>query len=290
MLYMLRLTVCLVMISLAFPGYSRPEGTPPVPEIGKDIPGVDMERLHLDVEKILEEVQKRRASGEGTSVLPTREQKDQGAKEAKKAMESFNSEENQKKLQDEKARVQKKGSPKSNPFVQPHAESNNVAQLQQGLSGSSKETIYIFLSSSVPDEVVHTYLIQAALYGGGRIIPVYHGLTNGLIDKKAADRYFGHIMQENLDCVNVQGQSCLRMKVKIKVGSALFKQYGITRVPAVVYTNGEDSWTLGGDSAIDYILERINSEAHSPFLEELIKRLRGIHLERRDQDRSAGKH
>ena len=283
MLYMLRLTVCLVMISLAFPGYSRPEDAPSLPEIGKDIPGVDVGKMQRDVNKLLEDTQKR--ISESKPVLPTREQKDQGEKEAKKAMGSFNSLGNQKKLQDEKMRVQKEDTPKANPLVQPQA-----PELQTGLSGSSKDTVYIFLSSSVPDETVHTYLTQAALYGSGRILPVYYGLTNGLIDKKAADRYFGHVMQEDLDCVNVQGRSCPRMKIKIKINPALFKQYGITRVPAMIYTNGENSWTLGGDSTIDSILERINSEAHSPFLDELIKRLRGLHLERRDQDRSAGKH
>jgi len=263
MLHMLRLIVCFFMISWLFAGYSRSEETA-VPEIGKDIPGVDTEKMQQDINKVLNDVQKNISGSK--PLLPTQEQNEQGEKEAKQAVENFNSTENQKKLQDEKERVQKENTPADTPLIQP-----------QSQQSSSKETVYIFLSSSVPDVTVHAYLTQAALYSGSGIVPVFFGLTNGVKDKRAAGRYFGHVMQENLECVDLQGQRCPRMKVRIAVNSTLFTQYSITQVPTVVYTNGEDSWTLGGDSALDFMLTRIDGEARSPFLEGLIKRLRGTH-------------
>jgi hypothetical protein len=264
MLYMLRLTVCLVIISLAFPEYSRPEDNPSVPEIGKDIPGVDMDRLHLDVEKILKEVQKRRSSGEANSAQPiSQEQKDEGKEQAVKAMDDFNSARNQKKLQDEKTRIQEGNAPQTD--------------ILPAQPDSGKETVYIFLSSSMSDEAVHAYITQSALFGSGWVIPVFYGMKGGIENKRAAGVYFAHVMKENLDCTDVPGQLCPRLKVRMKVNPALFTQYGITQVPTVVYTNGDDSWSMGGDSILDYLLEEINSEARSPFLEQIIKKSRGQH-------------
>ena len=263
MLHMLRLIVCFFMISWLFAGYSRSEETA-VPEIGKDIPGVDTEKMQQDINKVLNDVQKNISGSK--PLLPTQEQNEQGEKEAKQAVENFNSTENQKKLQDEKERVQKENTPADTPLIQP-----------QSQQSSSKETVYIFLSSSVPDVTVHAYLTQAALYSGSGIVPVFFGLTNGVKDKRAAGRYFGHVMQANLDCVDLPGQRCSRREVRVAVNSTLFRQYGIIQVPTVVYTNGEDSWALGGDSALDFMLTRIDGEARSPFLEGLIKRLRGTH-------------
>ena len=268
--------MCLWGIFFAFP-VSRAEDSSSVPEIGKEIPGVDTEKMQQDLDKVLGDVQKKLS--EATPVLPPKEQKDEGKKEAQQAMDGFNATKSQKRLQDEKARVQQENMPKTGiPLAQP--ESKKGGQLQQGSSNpltGTPETVYVFLSSSVPDDAVHAYLTQAALYGNGRIAPVFYGLTDGLANKKAAGRYFGHVLQEDLGCTDLPDKRCLRMKVRIAVGSALYKQYGVTQVPTVVYTNGEDSWALGGDSSLDFMLTRINSEARTPFLEEVIKRLRGTH-------------
>ena len=61
----------------------------------------------------------------------------------------------------------------------------------------------------------------------------------------------------------------------MKVNPALFEQYGVTRVPTVVYTDGENSWALGGDATLGFILEKINDEVRSPFLDQIINRIRG---------------
>ena len=235
--------------------------------IGKDVSGVDTEKMQQDLDKVLVDVQKKLS--ESAPVPPSQEQKDKGEIEAKRAMDGFNSTESQKRLHDEKARVQQENVPKTCVPLAPAGSSTPLP--------GARETVYVFLSSSVPDEAVHTYLTQAALYGNGRIFPVFFGLTDGLENKKAAGRYFGHVLQEDLGCTDLPDRRCLRMKVRIAVNSALFKQYGVTQVPTVFYTNGEDSWALGGDSSIDFMLTRINSEARTLFLEEIIKRLRGTH-------------
>jgi hypothetical protein len=43
----------------------------------------------------------------------------------------------------------------------------------------------------------------------------------------------------------------------------------------VVYTDSDDSWVLGGDATLGFILEKINTIARSPYLVRIIKRTRG---------------
>ncbi len=263
---MLRLTACFIVISLFLPGYSRSEDNP-APAIG--MPGVDTEKLQQDVDKLLNEVQKN-ISGVKPPLL-TQEQKAKGKKAADKAMESFNSKENQEKLQKEKARLQERnisqaGAPA---LIQPRQ-----APLQQD---TSKEKVYVFLASSMPDEAVNAYITQAARNGYGKIIPVFYGFPGGLANKRTAGSYFAHMMQETLACKDTKDLRCPRSRVRIKVNPALFQQYGVTRVPTVVYTNGENSWALGGDATLGFILEKINGEARSSFLAQEIKNIRGTH-------------
>ena len=188
-------------------------------------------------------------------------------------MEGFNSKENQEKLRDE-ARVQERNVSRTSQagaslLIQPRQ-----ATLQQN---TSKDKVYVFLASSMPDEAVNAYITQTALSGGGRIIPVFYGFPGGLANKQAAGSYFAHMMQESLACKDTQDLRCPRSRIRMKVNPALFQQYGVTRVPTVVYTNGENSWTLGGDATLDFILEKINGEARSPFLAQEIKNIRGTH-------------
>ena len=267
MLHMLRLTACFIMISLFLPGYSGAEDNSSVPAIG--MPGVDTEKLQQDVNKLLNEVQ-RNMSGVKPPLL-TQEQKAEGKKAADKAMESFNSKENQEKLQKEKARLQERNASQTGAplLIQPQQ-----APLQQN---TSKDKVYVFLSSSMPDEAVNASITQAARYGGDRIIPVFYGFPGGLANKRAAGSYFAHMMQESLACKDTQDLRCPRSRIRMKVNPALFQQYGVTRVPTVVYTNGVDSWALGGDATLGFILEKINGEARSPFLAQVIKNIRGTH-------------
>ena len=270
MLHMLRLTACLIMTFLFLPGYSRAEDNSSVPAIG--MPGVDMEKLQQDVDKLLNEVQ-RNMSGTKPPLL-TQEQKAEGKKAADKAMESFNSEKNQEKLREEKARVQEQNASRTPQTGAPLLIQPRQAPLQQN---TSKDKVYVFLGSSMPDEAVNAYITQAARNGYGKIIPVFYGFPGGLANKRTAGSYFAHMMQETLACKDTRDLRCPRSRIRIKVNPALFQQYGVTRVPTVVYTNGENSWALGGDATLDFILEKINGEARSSFLAQEIKNIRGTH-------------
>jgi len=230
-----------------------------------------------NVDKMLEEARLKAASISAAGVAAKAEEKstmqipknihaEEGRQAAQQAVDQHSAPQSQKRLQCEQSRIQQQV------FGAKQEE-------DPGKSGtlSASETIYLFISSSMPEEVVHTYLIKAASTGDKRIIPVMNGLVQGIGNKAITAEYFSRVLQEDLECRDKQGDICKRIQVSIQVNSPLFRQYSVTQVPTVVYVSDENSWSVQGDSALDYILEQINREAHSPALSSLIDSMRGAH-------------
>lgn len=230
-----------------------------------------------NVDKMLEEAREKAASISAAGVAAKAEEKstmqipknshaEEGRQAAQQAADQYSTPQYQKRLQCEQSRIQQQvfGAKKEeNP----------------GKPGtlSASETIYLFISSSMPEEVVHTYLMKVASTGDQRIIPVMYGLVQGLGNEVITAEYFNRVLREDLECRDKQGDICKRIQAPIQVNSLLFKQYSVTQVPTVVYASGENSWSVQGDSALDYLLEQINREAHSPALSSLIDGMRGAH-------------
>lgn len=61
----------------------------------------------------------------------------------------------------------------------------------------------------------------------------------------------------------------------LKVNPVLFAKFNITEVPALVYSNGQDSWVIHGEAELAYLLEKIGKAANSPALADISARLRG---------------
>lgn len=229
------------------------------------------------VDKVLEEARIKAASMSAADVAAKAEEKstmqipenihaEEGRQAAQQAAGQYFAPQSQKRLQCKQSRIQQQvfgAKTEENP----------------GKPGtlSASETIYLFISSSMPEEVVHTYLMKVASTGDQRIIPVMYGLVQGLGNKAITAEYFNRVLREDLECRDKQGDICKRIQVPVQVNSPLFKQYSVTQVPTVVYASGENSWSIQGDSALDYLLEQINREAHSLELSSLIDRMRGAH-------------
>ena len=250
------------------------EDIPPMPEI-KD---------HLDnatkagVAKILAEARAKAESMNAADIeakaqdkaatmqVPINTHAEEGQQSAQKAADQFYAPETQKKQQCEQTRIQQQvlGVKKEEEPKKPGT-----------LSGTEK--VYLFLSSSMPEDTVRAYLISVDRAGENGIVPVMYGFVQGINNKAAMAGYFNRIQQEDKDCQDKQGDICKRLQVPIKINSELFRRYNISQVPAVVYANGENSWSVQGDSPLDYLLEQINRDAHSPSLSSLIIRMRGAH-------------
>lgn len=139
------------------------------------------------------------------------------------------------------------------------------------------EKVYLFLSSSIPDETIHGYLVDIARVGDPNVVPVMRGMVNGLRDRKANTKYFSRILKEDLECRDVfkKQKICKRFTTDILFQPPLFAKYGIKQVPALIYDNGGKVFLIQGDAGLDYLLERINREAKQQSLENLIAGIQG---------------
>jgi hypothetical protein len=207
--------------------------------------------------------------------LPVNKYTEEGLQAAQETSDHFHSPEFQEKIQCEKHRLE------SEVFADYTAQWEKKRQTKAGQaieagSLTSTEKVYLFFSSSVPDETMQAYLTTIAKASDPNVIPVMRGWLGGMTDTRANAKYFSRILQKNPACQDSR-EPCQHYQVEISLLPALFTKFGITQVPAVVYENGNDTYLSQGDAGLDYLLERINREAKSTALAGLIKKLRGVY-------------
>lgn len=230
----------------------------------------ETDRLNV-IPSILE---KARKDGE-TMNLPVNKYQAQGLKAAEQAAATFHSPAFQRKVEAEQQRLAK-GVFKT--YTQPWQKETDVIQ-ESAAALSEKEKIYLFFSSSVPVETIHSYLATIASVGGSNVIPVMFGLVKGLANVQSSNEFFGKILKEDPACRDQMHPQklCRRFQLEIRVNPTLFSKYGITQVPAVVYENETGTFVIEGDAGFTYLLERINREAKSPSLAKFIRTIQSTH-------------
>ncbi len=212
----------------------------------------------------VETVQEQAGRLRETMTVPENSHTLEGQEDARKTMEQFNSPAFQEKLRCQMERIQGEN---------PQQEQTSATQGKGTLS--IQESVYIFLSSSVPEAMVNRYLIDVRRTGEQRIMPVLLGLPQGLAGKRLNADYFSRVMQADLGCRDTPEAPCQRLAVPLKVNPELFARYNISEAPALVYDNGQDSWSIQGEGELAFLLEKIGKAANSPALTGIIARLRG---------------
>lgn len=204
--------------------------------------------------------------------LPANKHTTIGQQAAEQTTDTFHSPDFQKKVECEQQRLEQEV---FKVYTQPWARQKQNPAPEQSANVSTEE-IYLFFSSSVPVENIHSYITAIARAGSPSVIPVLHGFVNGMANMKASTEYFSRILKMEQACQDEMNPQkiCQRHQVRIKVNPLLFTKYGITRVPAVVFVRGNETFKIQGDSGLDYLLERINREAKSPTMASLIKTIR----------------
>ena len=214
----------------------------------------------LAVEKV---VDKARAAATAMA-LPAHRQAAAGATAARQVMERFASPTVQERLQGERARI----------AVTMTATKADDPEEQAGPLAAS-EHLYLFLSSSMPEDALRRLLAGTARLGDERIVPVFVGLPHGLDDWPGNTRFFQRVLQKEPACRDTAANTCPRMQVPLRINPALFRQYEVTAVPTLVYDNGNRAWSVQGEAELAVLLERMNKAANSPVLVGLIASLRG---------------
>lgn len=212
------------------------------------------------VEKVLEQAGELRE----TMTVPENSHALEGQEAARKTMAKFQSPGFQEKLRCEMERIQG-GNPKQ----------EQVKTINKDGVLAVQESVYLFLSSSMPEAMMNRYLIDVSRTGEQRIVPVLFGLPLGLACKRVNADYFSRVMQADPGCRDTPEVPCQRLEVPLKVNPELFARYNITEVPALAYDNGQDSWSIQGEAELAYLLEKVGKAANSPALAGISVRLRG---------------
>jgi len=216
-------------------------------------------------------MEKAREDGEKMT-LPDNRHAEKGLRAAKKAAGTFYSPDFQERIQCEQERLEEEV---FGDYIASWKKKEKSAdgQSRQTESLADSEQVYLFFSSSMPDETVHAYLSAISDAGEPKVTPVMRGFVGGMADIQASTEYFRRILKQDLSCQDA-GEPCPRYQLEIKLKSPLFAQYGITRVPSVVYENQGQGYLVQGDAGFDYLLELINREANSQGLAKLIRKMR----------------
>ena len=196
--------------------------------------------------------------------LPAHRQAAAGAAAARQVMERFTAPTMQERLQGEQARIA--GKMTATRADDPKDQSSQIA---------ATEHLYLYLSSSMPEDALRRLLAGIAGLGGEQIVPVFAGLPHGLDDWPGNTRFFQRVLQKKPTCRDTATKTCERLQVGLRINPALFRQYEITGVPTLVYDNGSRTWTVQGEAQLVVLLERMNTAANSPVLDSLIASLRG---------------
>ena len=199
-----------------------------------------------------------------TMHLPENAHNDKGQEAAQQTAKEYNSPEFQQKLRCQIERIQQSG-----------PQQEQAMKTQDNSMLTAQESVYLFLSSSVPETVVNRYLIDIGRTGEQRIVPVLFGLPQGLEGKRVNADYFSRVMQADPECRDTPETPCQRLKIPLKVNPELFTRYNINEVPALVYDNRHDSWSIKGGTELAHLLEKLGKAANSSALADISVRLRG---------------
>ena len=212
------------------------------------------------VEKVLKQAEKLRA----TIQLPENAHQQKGQEAAQQTAKEYASPSFQEKLRCQMERIHN-GSPQKQTIT-----ANKKGSL------SAQESVYLFLSSSMPESAVNRYLLDINRIGEQRIMPVLFGLPQGLEGKRLNAEYFSRVMLADPQCRDKPKSPCRRLAMPLKVNPELFTRYNITEVPTLVYDNKQNSWSIQGEAELVYLLEKIGQAASLPAFADIITRLRGV--------------
>ena len=152
----------------------------------------------------------------------------------------------------------------------------------------ANERIYIFISSSIPRETLRNYVRDVARLKDPNVKLVMRGLVGGVKYIKPTMRFVSGILLKDPSCDPEKGR-CERYAAGVNVDPMLFRRYGIDMVPAIVFARdvnvldpamsegmernarSGEFYTIHGDVALGYALERFRAETGSGSLEALIR-------------------
>lgn len=154
------------------------------------------------------------------------------------------------------------------------------------------DRVYIFISSSVPEQTLRRYLADADSLGSRNVILVMRGFIGGMAKIQPTIAYIAKLQRKDPSC-NLMKEKCEMYSAGVSVDPFLFKRYGINQVPAFVYAQNvrvqdaeqsegtDENAAVGqysvvtGDVSLAAAMEEIGKELGAPVPEKIAAYLRG---------------
>ncbi len=209
----------------------------------------------------------------------------QGEQEAQKVMDTYNSEEFQKKVAEFSEKLQKDLAPVS---VKEYYK--DAAKKAAGFRLAGNERLYIFISTSVPVGTIREYVKDAVALGSMNIAFVLRGGAGGMTALAPTAKFISQCTLRDADCYLHSGK-CKAYNVAFEIDPLLYRKYAVDAVPAIVYvpsmtvadrnvsegregnvTSGE-FYAVYGDVSLAFALEQIAKETKSVHVTNMVKAL-----------------
>jgi type-F conjugative transfer system pilin assembly protein TrbC len=134
---------------------------------------------------------------------------------------------------------------------------------------SQSERVYIFVSASMPMTALRRYASDLDRLADPNIVMVLRGFVGGMKRFKPTGDFIGQVLRKDEAC-ELGKEQCEAYQAGIQIDPMLFRKYGITQVPAVVfvpkvqaldYGDGAGSeaevgeyYVVYGDASLGYVL------------------------------------
>lgn len=149
-----------------------------------------------------------------------------------------------------------------------HIESNQATG-QDNFYFNSKETIYIFISSSMPKATIKNYL-ESTKHIQNNVVFILQGAIGGMQKIKPTLIWIKDLIGKEY------------ANAKIIIEPRISKKFDIERVPAILYTQHDildvksdigDTFIFYGDMPISYALKKMLEKKQNDFLASIVKKL-----------------
>ncbi|MBU0767580.1 MAG: hypothetical protein KJ687_00590 [Proteobacteria bacterium] len=212
----------------------------------------------------------------------------EGSEAAQRCVERFHSEENQKIIQQEKERISR------DVFNQAQEPDDKDGQLNDAMGLLESERLYIFVSSSVPESTLKSYVKDVDKVKDPNIAIVFRGFVGGMEDMESTVEYLKWLIVKDPKCLKGKEQNCDGFHAGIQIDPLLFERFRIESVPAFVFLQNvkvddtefslalkdnlktdPKALVIRGDIPLSDALERFDKETSNPRIKNVLGRIGG---------------
>lgn len=204
--------------------------------------------------------------------VPENEYKDMAGKYAVQTKQYYESEAFQKKCNAEAERL------KATIFKDQIEGAKKVySKVPGGGTLPLNERIYVFISSSIPEQTLKSYVNALDRLRDSNVEMVMRGFVEGIKKIGPTQKFIQKIVSKP------DGSA---YSVSVIIDPILFRKYGVNRVPCIVYdrsvaadihadADSDNYYLMYGDASLEYAIERIQKESHGETLNAVLSSLRG---------------